>query len=314
MNKAIVTTTINPPTEALVKFAEIGDKDGWNLIIVGDKKTPDDEYYDFCKKYECAVYLDCEAQEDLSKELSDLIGWNCIQRRNFGFIEAYRMGAEIIATVDDDNIPYPNWGKNVKVGKNADFILFKSKQDLFDPLSVTFPNLWHRGFPIQMLGDRNINKAGMKKREVLVQADMWDGDPDIDAVARIALAPEVKFNPSMLEYGSDKPAPFNSQNTFLSRKLIPDYFLFPHIGRMDDIWAAYYIQAKYPDSVIFSKASVFQKRNEHDLSKDLENELIGYKHSLAFSKNPGLIDGKALPEYIPERTVKAFEVYRTLFK
>ena len=39
MNRAIVTTTINPPTPALKKFAEIAVKDGWRLIIVGDKKT-----------------------------------------------------------------------------------------------------------------------------------------------------------------------------------------------------------------------------------------------------------------------------------
>lgn len=322
MEKAIVTTTINPPTEALKKFAEIAVKDGWVLVIVGDTKTPHREYYEMQDQYEGAVkYLDPGEQEDISKELSDLIGWNCIQRRNFGFIYAYQNGAEIIATVDDDNIPYQHWGMNCKVNKKAEIALFKSKQYLFDPLSVTFPNLWHRGFPIQMLNERNIQSAGLKKRDCLVQADMWDGDPDIDAVARIALAPEVTFKPSMLDFASDKPGPFNSQNTFVSRKVLKDYFMFPHIGRMDDIWASYWVQSKYPECVIYHKASVYQKRNEHDLSVDLERELIGYKNTMKFTTS--LFDNRITNEVtrlellkanIGKDSFQAFEVYRKLLK
>ena len=40
-----------------------------------------------------------------NKKLSQLIGFNCIERRNFGFLLAKKLGAEIIATIDDDNIP-----------------------------------------------------------------------------------------------------------------------------------------------------------------------------------------------------------------
>ena len=42
----------------------------------------------------------------------DLIGWNCIQRRNFGILYAWKNNADVVAVVDDDNIPYNNWGKN----------------------------------------------------------------------------------------------------------------------------------------------------------------------------------------------------------
>lgn len=322
MKKAIVTTTINKPTEALKKFAEIAVRDGWDFIIVGDQKTPHQDYHEFCEQYEDAItYLRPQLQIDMNEKLSDLIGWNCIQRRNFGFIEAYNRGAEIIATIDDDNIPYSHWGKSCKVNTESKAVLFKSGQYLFDPLSVTHPNIWHRGFPIQLLSSRKITNAGLKKRDVLIQADLWDGDPDIDAVARITLAPEVKFNPNMLSFMSDKPAPFNSQNTFLSRKLFPDYFLFPGIGRMDDIWAAYYIQTIFPDSVIFSKASVLQDRNEHDLSIDLENEMIGYKNTLKLTG--GLFDNRItiqatreelLKAFVPERSYQAYIEYKKCFK
>lgn len=306
--KAIVTTTINPPTEALKKFAEIATKDDWSLIIVGDLKTDHEAYAEFCQKYECATYLTPADQTAISEELSDLIGWNCIQRRNFGIIKAYQDGAEIIATVDDDNIPYAGWGQNCKVNREIDLKLYKVTAPVFDPVSTCFPHIWHRGFPIQLLDDRNLKGGGMIKRKVLVQADMWDGSPDVDAICRITLNPMIKFPPTLIPFGGDKPAPFNSQNTFLSREIIPEYFLFPHVGRMDDIWAAYWVQSKFPDSVAFCKASVYQDRNPHDLTKDLEAELLGYRHNHEIVTDPQA----KIMEYLPENAKKAFEVYKSL--
>lgn len=316
MQRAIVTTTINPPTVALRKFAEISIRDGWTLVIVGDKKTPHQDYIDFIEQYEGAVvYLDPEAQEAISKELSDLIGWNCIQRRNFGLVYAYQHGAEVVATVDDDNIPYEKWGKNVHVGEDYSVSVYKTDSPIFDPLSLTHPQLWHRGFPVQLLDKRTLDKGQLLKRHLLVQADMWDGAPDVDAVCRITLDPQVTFNPAMIHFAGNVAGPFNSQNTFLHRDALPYYFLFPHIGRMDDIWAAYYLQSKFPDSVCYARASVFQERNPHDLVKDLDAELIGYRHSLEFFNwvmASAETDEVEWPPYMPEDAVKAFKVYRSL--
>ena len=82
--KFIVTTTIQPPTEATIRFSK---KKDWNLIVVGDKKTPSQDY----KNIDC-IYITPKMQEKINKELSDMIGWNSIQRRNFGFIYAYKEG------------------------------------------------------------------------------------------------------------------------------------------------------------------------------------------------------------------------------
>ena len=105
MKKIIVTTTINSPTIATKKFANMKN---WQLVVVGDKKTPHKEY----EKLDC-IYLHPDHQEKKYPELSLALGWNTIQRRNIGFIEAYKLGADVMATVDDDNIPYENWGKNL---------------------------------------------------------------------------------------------------------------------------------------------------------------------------------------------------------
>ena len=80
--------------------------------------------------------------------MGDLIGWNCIQRRNFGFIYALQNSYELIATVDDDNIPKKNWGKKIYVEKSK-YKSLSNKSKVFDPLSVTNnKDLWHRVFPL----------------------------------------------------------------------------------------------------------------------------------------------------------------------
>ena len=48
-------------------------------------------------------------------------------------------------------------------------------------------------------------------------------------------------------------------NTFLTSKVLKNYFMFPHVGRMDDIWASYYAEAQGA-TVVYNKASVYQDR------------------------------------------------------
>lgn len=278
--KAIVTTTIHSPTEAIMKFCGKAD---WTFIIVGDLSTPHDEYVALKDKYKNVIYLHPEYQQREYNELSDIIGWNTIDRRNIGFVEAYNLGAEVIATVDDDNIPYDNWGEDLFVNSEIEVDLYSPELSVFDPLSVTNNNyLWHRGFPVEYLSNRlDVKYKGKIKRKVLVQADLWDGDPDIDAIARKIFNPCVKFNITN-PYCSDKISPFNSQNTFLSRDVFPWYAVLPFVGRMDDIWGAYLFQKSFPDSVIYNRASVYQKRNEQNWLKNVRDEMIGYENTLDF--------------------------------
>ena len=142
MNKYIVTTTINSPTLATIKYSR---KEDWTLIVVGDTKTPHQEYEDL----DC-IYLSPEYQEKTYPELSETIGWKSIQRRNIGFVEAYNRGADVISTVDDDNIPYDEWGTNVLINKTIEMDVYDTNLGVFDPLSVTEHNqVWHRGYPIE---------------------------------------------------------------------------------------------------------------------------------------------------------------------
>ncbi len=308
MNKYIVTTTINSPTRATLLFCE---KKDWKFVIVGDLKTPHDEYKALEKKYKNVIYLAPEDQEKQYKKLSDEIGWKTIERRNIGFIYSYDQGADIMATVDDDNVPYQTWGENVYIDKTVNIHAYESINGVFDPLSVTKDNyLWHRGYPIELLQSRrDVVYKGKIQRKVLVQSDLWDGDPDIDAIARLTHKPIVRYQDITEPYCSINISPFNSQNTFLSRKVLPYYAMLPFIGRLDDIWAAYILQKYFPDSVIYSPATVYQDRNKQDLITNLEHEIIGYRDTFRLINN---LD--SFEDVLPDRTKRFYDLYRKSFK
>ncbi|HSE43421.1 MAG TPA: hypothetical protein VLH08_21860 [Acidobacteriota bacterium] len=304
MKKVIVTTTINPPTEAIRKFDEMQD---WTLVVIGDLKTPKDY------TLKNGIYVDPLKQEEYDRKLSDVIGWNCIQRRNFGFLWAKDLKADIVAVVDDDNIPYESWGKDLMLGQETRVQYYSISEPAFDPVGATnHPNIWHRGFPLQLIPSRNYSGKIDKIIVPDVQADFWNGDPDIDAFCRMEHLPECSFEHRFFPMSSNKLSPFNSQNTFLNGRLLRHYFLFPHVGRMDDIWASYYLQAKMGAAVVYGKPSVYQQRNVHDLVKDMKQEYLGYENNLNIVRDLAA-SPEAIFKYIPESSRQAFELYQNHF-
>jgi len=303
MKKVIVSTTINPPTEAIEKFDAMRD---WSLVVIGDLKTPADY------KLKRGVYVSPKEQEKYDRKLSDAIGWKCIQRRNFGLLWAHDMGADMVAVIDDDNIPYEGWGENLLLIDSVLVNYHETNLPAFDPIGATnHKEIWHRGYPLQLVPKREYNSKSKKEMSFDVQADFWNGDPDVDAVCRMIYTPECKFDHSHFPMAANRIAPFNSQNTILKGSLLKDYFLFPHVGRMDDIWAAFYVQAKGA-RVVFNKPSVYQQRNVHNLVVDMKKEYMGYENNLEIVEKI-VKDPDAIMNYLPDESRKAFELYRRHF-
>ncbi len=295
----IVTTTIHAPTEAIRRFDGLAN---WTLIVVGDQRTPSDY------GLQNGVYLSPADQEKLAPELSDLIGWNCIQRRNLGFVLALSLGAEIIASVDDDNIPLEDWGQSLMVGREVELKSYEAANGCFDPVGATeHGHLWHRGYPLQLLQSRDYSAYASESVFVDVQADFWNGDPDVDAICRLEHGPNADFSPDVFPFTSRAISPFNSQNTFLSRAALEHYFVLPGVGRMDDIWAAFHLQSQ-GFKVAYGAPSVYQDRNAHDLTQNLTDEVLGYQQNAAMVEaiNAGTY---AHHDFWPERTVAAYQAY-----
>src|SRR5690349_20237412 len=99
MKKFIVITSIFKPTQAIESFSRLKD---YQLIVVGDKKTPADW------QYENVTYLNVDDQISLSSSLANAIPYNHYGRKMLGYVYALKQGADIIIDTDDDNIPYDN--------------------------------------------------------------------------------------------------------------------------------------------------------------------------------------------------------------
>jgi len=213
--------------------------------------------------------------------------------------------------IDDDNIPYNNWFKNIFIHNKIRCKEIKTNKIIFDPVGYTnHNNLWHRGLPLELVNNRKY-KAGKKYLiKPDIQANFWNGDPDIDAVCRMIFKPECTFKRKLFPFFSKKISPFNSQNTLLNRKVIKDYFLFPHIGRMDDIWAAFYVTAK-KYKVIYNEPTVYQQRNVHNLIKDFKDEYIGYVNSLKLVESL-YKNSDNIYSFLPKKTSIAFDEWKKL--
>src|SRR6185436_13822292 len=287
----IITTTINDPRN-LAMFAMTARRDGVNLSIVvaGDQKSPHVAIRNTlreCFDYGAGVtYLHPDMQEEWS--CSDLIGWNNIQRRNIAILEAVRQGAEWILTVDDDNWPKSNyWDSLIRIMGDDERQVIHSRDGWYNPGWHCRPGVIHRGFPLsQWNNDPDAWHETMEPANMLgVAAGLWYGEPDVDAITRIA-KPTTVYDMDEIGMGGfvvapGVMAPINTQNTLFTRYLAPTMHCFVDVGRHDDIVGSYLtkiVADHYGYDVHYGPPFVEQDRNPHDLFKDLKQEMWGYEN------------------------------------
>ena len=291
MRPAIVTTTINVPTllEAYVADSLAYGHDVL-YVVIGDRKTPS-EAKTWClrlaeEKGVDLVFQDVEDQAEYLRSHPDLdahLPYDSIQRRNIGILLAYERGCDPIITIDDDNFLLDDdfVGRHGLAGRSATLPSLTSDsgwvnvcRDLEDLNGVPF---YHRGFPPGQRWQDERTEESERAGRVVVNAGLWLGDPDVDALQRLVYPVDaVRYvRDGNVVLGPGTWSPFNSQNTGLAREVVPAYFLSPRIGRYDDIWASYVV-VRIADQlghlVAYGKPVVRQERNPHDYWKDLEAE------------------------------------------
>lgn len=271
MHKSIVITSIFSPTAAIEKFAELKD---WEIIVVGDKKTPADW------SYPRVTYLSPEAQYEVAHKLAGLLPWNSYTRKNIGYLHAISQGARIIYESDDDNIPLDNWVNEPEFYIDAELLCDASFVNIYS--YFTDKKVWPRGIPLRcVLGAETPKVSASENLKVGVWQFLADEDPDVDAIYRLTNNTPIYFNwrePLVLDQGTC--CPFNSQNTYFRKEVFPLLYLPSTVTfRFTDIlrglvaqpvlWAAGY-------RLGFAGATVLQKRNPHDYLKDFESEIPCY--------------------------------------
>lgn len=275
---ALCTTTINIPT-VLRLYRAYGPEVG--IFVAGDLKTPD-EFLDLDAFCMTPTY-----QKALGYKCSELLGWNCIARRNIATLEALKWGAEIIMMIDDDNLPmnerYFFDHISALTGLHSG-IRVTGQEGWFDVGRCLDPIAPHRGFPHDRFGEWAA--FPVVDAPVGVNAGICMGDPDISAYFRMANHPVVHRKSELLDNGivvdpNRSWTVWNSQNTSFIRELSPAMFMMPGVGRYDDIYASLICQRVMRDRglhVKFGRPYIWQERNQHNLINDLRDEIDGMEN------------------------------------
>jgi hypothetical protein len=245
----LILTTVAPPTDAVIAWTKLG----WNVVSVGDLKTPEEAHLKLEAEHANFHYLSVEEQTAMESRFPSLrhIGWKAYQRKQAGYLFAISSGAKVIYETDDDNVPLrpgadmllPSRMQSGAVDQPADLArdgpagdeLAEGSYGL-SALNLTNTygcfgrsELWPRGFPLTHLQwfvseQGNAPQAECKREPTTaevwapVQQSLQDKDPDVDGIYRITNPARIKNG---IDFSKGRPlalkegqvCPFNTQNT-----------------------------------------------------------------------------------------------------
>ena len=294
MRVCVVTTTINTPTFLgdYVKNQQCYGHTDVKYIVVGDLKTPS-AAREYCSSLPSVLYMGASEQGDYLRkypELAKHLPWNDIARRNIGHLWAYEEeGAEVLIMLDDDNLAtdddFIQHHSAVGSGKGLGTYMptFESSTKWLNPCVVLKEEFNRTFYPRGFAPKHRWEETKITPREsipVAVNAGLWLGDPDVDAITRLEYPAKVfGYKLEFYENITLHPGtwcPWNCQNTAIARRVIPAYFLSPYCGRHLDIWASYVVSriaGHLYEGVNFGRPLANHQRTIHNLYRDLEAEL-----------------------------------------
>ncbi|MFF8451802.1 hypothetical protein ACF06Q_29520 [Streptomyces leeuwenhoekii] len=291
----IVMTTIGSGT-FLEHFTEALAEDGARLVVIPDRKTPR-AFYDACERARgrgaTVVFPDVEEQDRLLAKLGvpDLIPYDSDNRRNIGYLLSYLNGSALAVSMDDDNLPvdHPFLDEHRVVlrgpARHRTVSAANGWFNACDLLTVTPCRVFPRGFPYGPRQEHTEVTRTEEVADVRVNAGLWLDDPDVDAVTRLAVRPQVTaYSGEAVVMARDTWCPVNSQNTAVHRDALPAYYFLrmgqpiggAAVERFGDIFSGYFVAAcakHLGHAVRFGGPLVNHERNEHDLLHDLVIEL-----------------------------------------
>jgi hypothetical protein len=308
-SRAIVVTTIFPPTPSMVAIADGARAHRDRVFVAGDAKGP----FDF--DLDGVELLTLEDQSAFA--LGRLAPTGSYARKNIAYLAAMKSGATVILETDDDNTPRDEFFDrrtrvhSLPVVKDSGWLnvyAYFTRNEL----------VWPRGFPLEEVrsahASGDLGLRGNATVDAPIQQGLADGDPDVDAVFRMTRSLPVHFLPSRaLALDEGVWCPFNSQNTTWFRDAfqlmyLPSYCSF----RMTDIWRSFVAQRigwVNGWKVMFHSPTVWQDRNEHDLLADFADEVPGYLNNARIAEGLMALE---IPEGVEAVGEAMLDCYRAL--
>jgi hypothetical protein len=287
--KSIVVTSISAPNPVLTALAQGAQTHGFNLIVIGDKKSPSDFVLDGCQ------FVSVEQQLKTQLSFAQLCPCNHYARKNIGYLLAIRDGSQYILETDDDN--YPRTQFFTPRSRTVSAPTCRSKVWVNAYRYFTDHQIWPRGLPLDWVNAEvpGIESLATEALFCPIQQGLADENPDVDAIYRLILPLPVSFEAGREIILAGGWCPFNSQNTLWWPEAYPLLYLPAYCSfRMTDIWRSFVAQRICWENgwgISFFSSTVWQDRNEHRLMKDFEDEVSGYLHN---SRIRNILEGVTL--------------------
>jgi hypothetical protein len=303
---AVVVTTINAPTRAVLEIQERAAQVGAHFVVVGDSKSPPDF------ALPGAEYLDMDAQRRSGFRFAELCPPKHYARKNVGYLAAARAGATVIIETDDDNIPRNGFWSPRERLQLAPTVASPGWCNVYRYFTDVM--IWPRGLPLNCIQApiQPISSLTVRDADCPIQQGLADENPDVDAIYRLVLPLPINFEPGRkIILGEGVWCPFNSQNTTFWRDAFPLLYLPYYCSfRMTDIWRSFVAQRLAWAAgwrLQFHSSTVFQERNEHDLMHDFADEVPGYLNNERIRKSLEDMDCSSGIGALPQNLLNAYE-------
>jgi hypothetical protein len=292
--RALITTGTDVPRH-LRAWRTVGLDEKDLIIIVGEDDSPHAEINALAdelahpggvptKYLAPADQTGWQISEDLPKRPITV-------RLNVAILEALKWGAQTITIVGEHVYPmtldfFDRTGGVLRGA--APHWLVSSGDGWWNPGSLLDPPVTLRGFPASRRHATHELKRELELEQTLrpaVLVHQMLGEPDVDAMERIVSKPEPRRYRSdtnvLLASGTWCPFTFEGAVTF-TREVAPLLFVWPHVGRLGDVWASLLAQRAMEDlgrHVVFGMPLVRRDSNDVNPQEDLMEELVGLRYT-----------------------------------
>jgi len=309
---SLVITTINSPNQILHELSCGGASRGWDVVIVGDRSSPRNFHI------EGSRYFSLDKQRELPFQLAGSCPERHYTRKNLGYLIAMQAGATLIVETDDDNAPLSNFWSSRPLSCVVPTCSAPGWVNVYRYFTDDM-QIWPRGFALNHLLDPAVPMEALEKINVIapIRQSLANESPDVDAIHRLVFGGVHDFLPDRLvALGRNVWCPFNSQNTMCWHAAYPLLYLPATCSfRATDILRSYVAQRILWEnnwSLLFESPTMIQHRNEHDLMKDLSDEVVIYRLAGEIARQLSDLPLRSGGCWIMDNILRCYEVLEKL--